>query len=247
MAQFKVASIFSNHMVLQRDKNIQIFGQGEDGQTVTVHFAGRDFQTRVKGGIWSVILPPMAAGTGYEMTVACMGNEKYFSNIAIGEVWLAGGQSNMEYELQNCTNGKEMLLSDKTPNVRYYYTPKNAFMDEHFYEAEKNSTWSEFNEENAKIWSAVGYIFGKRLAKELGVTVGIIGCNWGGTSASCWLSEQSLCEDRDTNSYLEEYHKSIEGKSKEEQAREYREYEADADADEWNKKCAEQYANNPNI
>lgn len=245
MTQFKVASIFSNNMVLQRDKNIKIFGHGEEGQIVTVHFAGRDYQTRVKAGAWFVILPPMAAGTGYEMTVTCMENEKHFSNIAIGEVWLAGGQSNMEYELQNCTYGKEMLLNAENPNVRFYYTQKNAFKNEHFYEAEENSTWSEFNEENAKVWSAVGYIFGKRLAKEIGVTVGIIGCNWGGTSASCWMSEQSLSEDKDTSSYLEEYCEAVIGKSEEEQAREYSQYEVDLV--EWNKKCAEQYANNPKI
>ena len=245
MAKFKAAAVFSSQMVLQREKNIRIFGQGENGTVVTVRFLDKSYQTTVKEERWTVILPPQKAGTGYEMSVSCNGEVINFYNIAIGEVWLAGGQSNMEYELQNCTNGNEMLHNDINPNVRFYYTPKNAYMDEHFYEMENSSGWKEFNEENAKTWSAVGYIFGKNLAKDLGVTVGIIGCNWGGTSASNWMSEQSLSEDKELNSYLEEYAWVIEGKSEEEQIREYRDYETYAEV--WEAKKQKLYDENPSI
>lgn len=245
MTEFKVAAVFSNHMVLQREKNIKIFGQGKDGETVTVTFLGETYTTTVQQDRWTVILPPQAAGEGYEMKISCAGSEKRFTNIAIGEVWLAGGQSNMEYELQNCTGGKEMLAGDKNPRVRFYYTQKNAYMDDQFFEMEEKTGWNEFGEEAAKDWSAVGYIFGKKLAKDLDVTVGIIGCNWGGTSASNWMSEESLSEDKDISIYLEEYYKGIEGKTEEEQVKEYREYEAFAK--EWDAKCAEQYAIKPGL
>ncbi len=226
MAKFKVAAVFSNNMVLQRDKNIKIFGQGNNDDMVCVTFGDKTYKVKVKAERWSILLPPMSAGTGYQMTVACKEEVKCFENIAIGEVWLAGGQSNMEFELQNCLGGHEMLEKDRDPRVRFYYTNKIAHMDDHFFEMEEQSSWSEFSEENAKDWSAVGYIFGKRLAKELDVTVGIIGCNWGGTSASCWMSKEALSEDTELNTYLEEYYKGIEGKTEEEQIREYREYEA---------------------
>lgn len=245
MAQFKVASIFSHHMVLQRNKNISVFGQGTNGQTVKVNFLGKDYQTTVKDSTWSITLPPTPKGSGYSMTITCMNSHIQFDNIAIGEVWLAGGQSNMEFELQHCIGGQDMLKNDENPNVRFYYTPKNAYMDDHFYEDEANSSWSEFSEESAKAWSAVGYVFGKRVAKELDVIVGIIGCNWGGTSASCWMSETSLSEDKDTASYLDAYDKSIEGKTAEEQVQEYSDYEAYAE--EWNRKSTEHYAINPSI
>ena len=225
MAKFKVAAVLSNHMVLQRDKNIRIFGEGEDGRKVAVTFQGTEYSGTVKGEKWTVMIPPQDAGTGYEMKVACGEETRTFRNIAVGEVWLAGGQSNMEYELQNCTGGDHMLKNDRNPNVRFYYTLKNANMDETFFELEERSGWSEFGPETAGCWSAAGYVFGKRLAARLGVTVGIIGCNWGGTSASSWMSEESLSEDKELSSYLEEYNLAVSGKPEEQQIKEYREYE----------------------
>lgn len=245
MAGFKAAAVFGSNMVLQRDKNIRIFGQGEDGHTVTVDFNGGSYSSQVKQQQWSVLLPPMSAGTGYEMTISCQAEALQFHNIAIGEVWLAGGQSNMELELQNAAGGADMLKNDKAPGVRYYYTNKIAYMDEYFYRMEEKTGWSEFSEENARCWSAVAYIFGKKLAGDLKVTVGIIGCNWGGTSASCWTSEESLGEDADLSSYLEEYYKEIGTKTVEEQIKEYKEYEAYHS--EWDKKCTMLYRERPDI
>jgi len=245
MTEFKVAAIFSSNMVLQRNKNIKVFGQGGNLKQVTVSFLGKNYSTQVKNHEWVIILPPIAAATDCTMTVRCEKEEKKFENIAIGEVWLAGGQSNMEFELNRCIGGEEMLKNDDNPNVRFYYTNKIAYIDENFYEQEEKSHWKEFNEENAADWSAVGYIFGKKLAAELGVTVGIIGCNWGGTSASCWMSKESLQEDRELNSYLEEYASAIEGKSVVVQKKEYQEYQ-NYEVD-WDKRCAKVYADHPDI
>lgn len=245
MAKFKTAAIFSNHMVLQRDKNIKIFGQGEDGDIITVHFRDKEYTDRVNQERWVVTIPAQEVGTGYEMIITCKEEVLKFQDIAIGEVWLAGGQSNMEWELINCKGGEEMLHNDINPKVRFYHTPKYAYMDDHFYEKEETSEWKEFSEESARNWSAVGYIFGKKLASDLDVTVGIIGCNWGGTSASCWVSENSLGKDQDLNTYLEEYNKEIEGKTEEEQINEYKEYEAYAAI--WDEKCRQLYKENHQI
>src|SRR5689334_11949997 len=133
MTQFKPAAVFSNHMVLQRNKNIFVFGQGEEDKTVLVEFNGRTYSKKIKNGKWSVLLPPMEAGTEYEMIVSCGNEKKHFNNIAIGEVWLAGGQSNMEYELQNCTGDSDMLKNDVNPNVRFFYSNKMSYIDECFY------------------------------------------------------------------------------------------------------------------
>ena len=74
--------------------------------------------------------------------------EESFSNVSIGEVWLAGGQSNMEFELQNCTEGPDEIQNQKhDPNVRFYYTNKIAWKDEHFFEAEKNTCWQTWESE----------------------------------------------------------------------------------------------------
>lgn len=260
MAEFSVAAVFSNHMVLQRDKNVKIFGEGEDGQTVTVEFRGQKAEAVVKDGRWCAVLAPMGASVkraekeenpdpygdlfvGDTMTVCCGGQVRTFADVAVGEVWLAGGQSNMEFELQNCRGGMDFLANDKNPGVRFYYTQKNAYKDAHFYEAEKNSAWSTFDAKRAKCWSAVGYFFAKRIAAELGVVVGVIGCNWGGTSASCWMDRETLLRDAELKSYLDDYEAAVAGKSEEEQIAEYRAYEK-YDA-EWNARAAVCYAEDP--
>lgn len=224
MKEFRAAAVFSDHMVLQRNKNIKVFGWGKDNSVVTVSFRGITVKSKVKDGHWKAILPPMEAGDGYEMNIFCNDKVITFRDIAIGEVWLAGGQSNMEFELQNCIGGQDVLENDTNPQVRFYYTQKNAFQDERFYEMEQASSWEVFGDKGTKAWSAVGYFYGRKLAKELGVTVGIIGCNWGGTSASAWMSRESLEEDRDLRSYLEEYDKNIADKTLEEQEKEYQDY-----------------------
>jgi len=245
MAVFKAAAIFSDNMVLQREKNICVFGQGENNKIVQITFCGKTYDTKVKDEKWSVLIPPMKAGTGYDLILSCEMQTKQFKNIAIGEVWLAGGQSNMEYELQNCTGGQDMLENDQNPNVRYFYSNKMAYMDETFYEKEEETCWTEFSKENAKQWSAVGYLCAKKMAKELNVVVGIIGCNWGGTSATCWIGQKAIQEDAQLNTYWDEYYKESEKKPVEQQIREYKEYEIYHA--KWDKKCTKLYEENPDI
>ena len=223
---FTVASVYSSNMVLQRDKNVVIRGEADDGAKVAAEINGVKSETIAADGKWRVVLPPMKAGGPYELTISCSdGGEKRFTNVMIGEVWLCGGQSNMELELQNCKGGKEVLEA-LTPecNVRFYYTNKKSIIDEDMLAAERNSGWGEAGSESSRAWSAVGFFFARKLAKELGVTVGLIGCNWGGTSASAWVDKDTLANCAETRSYIDEYEKAIEGKSAEQQIAEYDEY-----------------------
>ncbi len=239
----KLASIFSDNMVLQRDKYVSVFGEAEKGQRITVEIDGITRTAKANGeGKWLVKLPPHKSGGAYTLKVTCQGEEKICQNVVYGEVWLAGGQSNMELELQNCAE-KSALSEDKNPNVRFYYTQKKTIREKDFFECEDNACWSEFSEENAKCWSAVGYFFARELAEKLGVTVGIIGCNWGGTSASYWMSREALEKDSDTREYLNDMDSKSEGKTDKQLEKEwldYRRYD-----DEWNKKSAEFYAQHP--
>ena len=122
-------------------------------------------------------------------------------------------------------------------------TQKNGFIDEKFLEDESKMVWKEFSQEDAACWSGVGYIFGKKLAKKLGVTVGLIGCNWGGTSASTWMGETRMWKDTDMRIYLEEYYKKNEGISAEEQKAAYEKYIEEIDI--WNANVAKCYEENP--
>jgi len=206
---------------------------------------------------WMLTLPPISAGGPYVLEVTAEGmdpyvisdhpvtNKKVFSDVMVGEVWLAGGQSNMELELRNSLNGKEILKSIKEDgrNVRFFYTKKLASFDDTFAWEERNNSWRTASEENSAVWSAVGYYFAKKLSDVLGVTVGVIGCNWGATSAANWVSEKDLEADDRLAVYLDEYHQSYDGdylKYKEELDR-YNAYQAI-----WQAKIDAIYAKNPN-
>ena len=276
---FAVAAVFSDHCVLQRNKIISVFGYCTSKTRIFVELKDKNGRllsknTReCKEGKWKVFLAPQKENEDCTLEISwtetCAENSEQkisdkieskcnnskqkekivFTDISIGEVWLAGGQSNMEFELQNCTEGPAELLDkdgkDGGKNVRFYYTNKIGWMDNKFYEAEKNTHWQTWQEESKKSWSAVGYFFAKKLAKDLGVTVGLIGCNWGGTSASAWMRKEYLENDKDLHTYLEEQEEATKGKSVEQQCAEYDEYEKENDV--WQKKFSQMYEKDKNL
>lgn len=103
---FKAAAIFSSHMVLQRQKPIAVWGSSSH-DTVAVSFNGITVKGTVSNGTWRIQLPPMEAGGPYEMQLTSGGETITFVNVMLGEVWLAGGQSNMELELQNAKTERQ--------------------------------------------------------------------------------------------------------------------------------------------
>lgn len=245
MASFNFASVFTDHMVLQRNKNISIWGCAYTGVKITAELCGRTASAMSESGKWKIVLPPMEAGGPYELKVTDdRGGELILRDVMIGEVWLAGGQSNMELELQNALNGKEVLKNIKDVNVRFYYTQKVAYIDDYFHFTERNGGWTIAAPDTAACYSAVGYYFARRLAAELGVTVGVIGCNWGGTSASAWISRKTLEKDADMKTYTDEYDKAMEDKTFEGYCAELAEYEEWYNA--WQPKINEYYATTEN-
>ena len=210
----RAAAIFSDRMVLQREKPVVVWGDGRDGRTVTVTHAGNSASCTVKDGRWRVTLPPMPAADDLTMTIESGAVQIIFKEIAVGEVWLCGGQSNMEYEIKDERNG-QALLDSLTPEcgVRFYYTPKQRMIDDAFERTERQAVWNEATPEAARSWSAVGLYFALELSQKLGVTVGLIGCNWGVTSASAWVSRDVLESDTALRAYLSDYDEQVAGKT----------------------------------
>lgn len=254
----RAAAVFSDNMVLQRNKKIRVFGTADNGSRIRVSLLHKTAEAVCLNGKWIAYLPEFEAADGAVMEITDGKDTLRFTNIAIGEVWLAGGQSNMELELQNADGGQEILqnagsgqrnLSDDMETaevlnrVRFYYTPKVAYECEALWEAENSSHWELFGKEEAAKWSAVGFFYALRLAETLGVTVGIIGCNWGGTSASAWMSRDALMEQESTKSYVEEYENSEWVKKPEaEQIKDYEAYVAYHT--DWERRAGEIYAKN---
>ena len=249
---FSVAAVFSDHMVLQRNKYISIFGEAPDGALISAELFDNKGKllsknsTLSENGRWLLQLEPQSAQNGCSLKVSSGQEELCFSDIAIGEVWLAGGQSNMEFELQNCTEGPaELADKNAGKNVRFYYTNKIAWMDDKFYEAERNTAWQTWENPAKGAWSAVGFFFAKKLAEDLDCTVGLIGCNWGGTSASAWMRREYLEADRDLNTYLTDYAEATRGKSIEQQCKEYEDYEIENA--KWQEKFSKLWEKQPGI
>lgn len=258
---FTVAAVFSNHCVLQRNKEINIFGTINQDCIITVTLLDKahnilsknkkEFHTSTETK-WIVQLEKQTEQEECTLKVDCFFTANnsskaiIYEDISIGEVWIAGGQSNMEFELQNCTEGpKELKSKNAGKNVRFYYTNKIAWMDEKFYEAEKNTEWQTWDSAGKASWSAIGYLFAKDLAAELKCTVGIIGCNWGGTSASAWMDEKYLSWDKELNTYITDQEEAVKGKTIEQQIKEYEDYEVEAA--KWNEQYSKLWEKDHNI
>lgn len=243
----KAAPVFSSNMVLQRGKNVRIFGTCETEEKIRVNIPELQAcaEAHIANGRWTAVLPPMEAVDGITVEVISESEKIVFTNVAVGEVWLAGGQSNMEFELHNDKNGSKALAECSGERVRFYYTPKCSMVDENLFRSESYTQWQMPSAENSRAWSAVGYYFAKELSRKLGVTVGVIGCNWGGTSASAWLSRNYLEQDIRLHPYIRDYEKACGDKTEEQMIAEYDEYLAYHA--QWEKKVAECYAENPDI
>ncbi|MCR5685864.1 MAG: sialate O-acetylesterase [Lachnospiraceae bacterium] len=191
-------------------------------------------------------LEPQEPGGPYSILIrenkspAGSGSEIILNDIWFGEVFLAGGQSNMELNLINSRNGKEEVAASFDPNVRFYCTPKVAYVGEELYGQERTSVWTGCNPETSYYQSAIGYYFARDLSRKLGRMVGIINCNWGGTSATCWISRETTEAHPELMPYLEAYDRACSGQTEEEYLKaleEYRIYDA-----EFNRKLSEYYA-----
>ena len=132
MAQLSVPSFFSDHMVLQREKPINIWGTASAGERISVTLGNAQKSTRTdKNGKWSVSLPPMQAGGPYTLNVKSLKQTLSFTDILIGEVWICSGQSNMEFRLRSANHATEEVAAANYPQIRSFnviqemgHTPK---------------------------------------------------------------------------------------------------------------------------
>ncbi len=196
-ASVKVPLIFSDHMVLQRDVPVPVWGWADAGEEVKVAFAGQVKTARADAtGSWKLKLDPMAAsGEPREFTVnsssaKTAGPELRLQDVMVGEVWLAAGQSNMEMRIKTVNNGEAEAASANYPGIRIFraganiaLTPRNDV---------QGGEWKVCSPLSAPDLSAVAYFFARQLHQKLGVPIGIVQSNWGNTPAESWMSRETL-------------------------------------------------------
>jgi sialate O-acetylesterase len=183
VAEVKLPEIFNDNMVLQREIKVPIWGWAEPGEKVAVEIAGQKVETVAdKDGKWKLKLEPLKAGTNLEMVVTGKNTIK-FKNVAVGEVWICSGQSNMEWPLSRADNGREEIKNADYPEIRLCNIPtviKGTPSDK------IKCKWDICKGWNAGRFSAVGYFFGRGLYKELKIPIGLIGTNLSGSRIEPW-------------------------------------------------------------
>ncbi len=240
MRQFALAPLFRDGAVLCRNKEIRLWGTAEEGTVLTLilrnewgELARDEAAARAERIFFR--LPPQKAQANCSLTLTDGQREITYTDIAIGDVYLAGGQSNMELELQNADEGKDLFPTHSNPLVRYFNVPKFARLTPEAEAANENARWLPVAPGTARDMSAVAYFFAMKLQPEIQAPVGVIDCYWGGTSVTCWMDEEALNRTAEGQRYLREYKDMWAGKSMEQ-------YLAEEGAffsglDEWAKKA----------
>ena len=199
-ADVTLPTIFGSHMVLQRDKPIRIWGWAEPQEEITVSFAGQQVTGRADDSrVWTVALPPVAANSQPQaLSIKGTRSNLLLENILVGDVWVLGGQSNMEFEISKVENGELEVISANYPEIRILTVPYGQgpekvrgfarlhewsdWFGRHF----RKGDWDICTPETVRDLSAIGYVFARRVHMASKVPVGVIDASRGGTTVESW-------------------------------------------------------------
>ena len=181
----KLAAIFTDHMVLQRDCPIALFGEGVGHGTATLNGTETRFEA---DGKFLTYLPAMSAGGPYDLTVTVGDDSVTLTDVLIGDVYLAGGQSNMQFRVEESTD----IPRIGNPRVRHF--TEGHFANENRDAWHDYTPWQVADTETIETFSAIGYDVGRMLCEELDVPVGVISCNIGASRVDAWTAPE-IVED----------------------------------------------------
>jgi sialate O-acetylesterase len=198
-----LSPLFTDHMVLQRDQPVRIFGSANAGEQVVVKFSGKELSTTTSAfGHWLAEFAPMSAGGPYDLTVSA---EKsiLIRDILVGEVWLCSGQSNMAFPMKREMHYEKEIPGSDLPEIRLFnFNPVawpggGEFTQEAMQSINKGEyfiagPWKSCSQESVSDFSAVAYYFGKELYNKLGVPIGLIHNAVGGSNTESWISRKTL-------------------------------------------------------
>lgn len=196
-AEVKLASVFTDNMVLQQKDKVNIWGWATAGSTVSVTPSWNRKTYKVKSdasGRWKLQVETPVAGGPYEISFSD-GTPLRLKNVLIGEVWVCSGQSNMEMPLkgfkgQPIIGSNEAILKSRNKNLRIYTVPRSSVTAPQ--DNSKPSQWKEAAPESVADFSATAYFFGRLLEDLLEVPVGIINVSYSGSYAEAWMTPSAL-------------------------------------------------------
>ncbi len=205
-AEVRMPAIISDHMVLQRDRPLPIWGEADPGERVTVIIAGQTHDISADDeGRWCITLDPLSATTAQDktLTMRIVGqNTIELTDILVGEVWLCSGQSNMEFKLEKAQHATSEVEQASDVHLRLFQVARQQSFQPVF---SVEGTWQLCQPQTARQFSAVGYFFGSELRKELDVPVGVIQSAWGGTPAEAWTTRDVMLSNKETRPIVERW------------------------------------------
>ncbi|MFG0287591.1 MAG: sialate O-acetylesterase [Rhodopirellula sp. JB044] len=189
-----VAGIFGDHMVLQQQTANTLWGKSAASETVTIDVSwSQDDVTTVAdaAGNWRASVQTPSAGGPFQLSIASAGERIEWNDIYVGEVWVCSGQSNMQWRMRGfgVDHFAEDVAKADHPRLRFCEIPAKIALEG---QDDVQTTWNVCTPESVLNFSAVGYFFGSRLYEELDVPIGLVSCNWGGSSAEAWVSPEVL-------------------------------------------------------
>lgn len=269
----RVAAVFSAHMVLQRRQPIAVFGTGTPGLSVRATLSTQDGTASIRtkdstlsrvsavcgvnpDGSWTIELPAIESAGICSLKIENVhddghddahGDAVVFDDVAVGEVWVASGQSNIEYILRNDAEAARAIVDSSDARLRFINIPKAGVVDDALRREERNTSWQPCSPQTSGDMSAIAYYFATELRARLDhdVPVGIVDCYVGGTSVTCWMSEATLRSSEAGRGYLSRYHAAVAGKSDEQMHREMDAWSTTFNA--WNNAIERAKTANPGI
>ena len=196
-ADISLPKIFSDHMVLQQQSEVSVWGTAEPSQQIEISFNETTVSTTAdSAGNWRGTITTPEAGGPYELEINAKDDETkvVFSDVMVGEVWICSGQSNMEWPLTKSLNPEIEIENAKEFSDLRLFTVNNNGTPEPLDDFAKTEGWNVCGPESVAEFSAVAYFFGRELKRELKVPIGLIHTSWGGTRCEAWVSAEGLNE-----------------------------------------------------
>ena len=190
-AEVHLPAVFADHMVLQRGAKVPVWGAAAYGERVVVTFAGQEKHAAVDKatGRWMVYLDPLPPGGPHELVVRGNGTARRFADVLVGDVWLAGGQSNMTFAVKSAKDAEAELRRADLPRVRLF-TAHHILATAP--QTDCPGQWEVCGPRSAAGFSAVAFYFGRELHERTGVPIGLMSVNWGATSVQFWMSPAAV-------------------------------------------------------
>ena len=204
-AQSWTPNLFADHMVLQRDMPVPVWGWAEPGEKTIVRFKAQEKTARAgDDGKWSVTLDAMNADpTPHDMELISASGNKTIRDVLVGEVWLCSGQSNMEMTVSSCRNAPEEMATAHYPQIRHFRVYNTPDADKPL--PNVSGTWQVCSPETVGGFSGAGFFFARELHNALNLPVGLIHASRGGTPAESWTSMACLQSEPDFKPILDRY------------------------------------------